>query len=114
MNSKETLKAELIKYRDITVELIKDLEKDYFDNIESSVKRRQEVLDFIINSKFSKEDGKEIFEELKLQQLNDQLIKLMERNLEIIKEKSYNFSKVKAANNVYNANRGAKIFSKKI
>jgi hypothetical protein len=116
LNMEENLKNVLIKYRDCTLEIIELLEKNDIDSVDDLVQKRQNIVDEAMGIKCSKEETKVISEELKLQQLQDQLNVLMFKRLKEIKDAMQKNSNNKHANSAYRGINGnaPRIFSKKI
>ena len=116
LDDRDKLRNVLAQYREYTVTLIQDLEKGNSDNLQELIEKRQQALDSLANGNYVKDEIAELFKELSLQQLHDKVIKLMESELDVIRNKVRNLSKSKTANNVYNKNvyGGANVFSKKI
>lgn len=112
----ENLKNVLIKYRDCTLEIMKLLEKNDIDSVDDLVQKRQSLVDEVMGIKCSKEEAKVISEELKLQQLQDQVNVLMSKRLKEIKDAMQKNSDNKHANSAYRGATGnmPRIFSKKI
>ncbi|MFL0197094.1 hypothetical protein ACJDU8_16230 [Clostridium sp. WILCCON 0269] len=112
----ENLKSVLIKYRDCTLEIMKLLEKNDIDSVDDLVRKRQNVLDEAMGIKCSKEETKLVNEELKLQQLQDQVNVLIFKRLKEIKDAMQKNSDNRHANIAYRGVNGnmPRIFSKKI
>lgn len=98
------LKQKLEGYRDITLELIRTLEKEKFDLLEQLIDKRQTFLAEIDTLDYNKEEFRELcdyFSLLKLQEKLDILIKQKQRE---IKDDLNNIIYEKSANKAYNRN----------
>lgn len=100
----------------LTEDLIKIVEIDDYSNLDSTLKKRQEAIDFLRNLKCSKEEYKEAEKEFEVNKLQEKLFKLMDEKRKKLKKKLYDLSKNRTIVNSYNHNNfsASKIFSKKI
>jgi len=112
----EALKDILTKYRACTVQIIEVIENNNFDSLPKLIEERQNILDEALNMTYEKEKMKQIYEELKLDELQNELNSLMTGKLSLIKAEMEKIDKSKIANSVYNKGNyaNARIFNKKI
>lgn len=110
----ELVKA-LEEYRKYTIELIKCLEKEDYDSLEDFLNKRQQILDELSNSHYTKEEFSKVSEELELLVYHKKLSDLMIDKRDKVKQDINRLVQSKNANNMYNkSGYGAKVFSKKI
>lgn len=109
----ENIRKTLTQYRDCTLQIIDILEKDDFESLEELIQKRQQVVDEVTKTTCMKEEMKLIYEELRLQQLQEKLKELMFKKIALAKDQFKEIAKKKTANNVYNRTGyiGANIFS---
>ncbi|WP_373844450.1 hypothetical protein [Clostridium sp.] len=111
----EEIKEILLTYRKCTINIIKLLEKDDFSSLQSEIDERQYSLNSLISFERQKEEAKEIYRELGIEELQTQAEQLMRTKSLDIKKKLGNISKNKRATNAYGGiGSRAVIFSKKI
>lgn len=110
----EMVKA-LEEYRKCTIELIKCLEKEDYDSLEHFLNKRQQILDGLSNSDYTKEEFSKVSEDLQLLVYHKKLSDLMIEKRDKVKQDINRLVQSKNASSMYNRNMyGAKIFSKKI
>lgn len=110
----ELVKA-LGEYRKYTIELINCLEREDYNSLEYFLNKRQQILDELSNSNYTKEQFSKVSKKLELlvyqQKLNDLMIEKRDK----VKQDINRLVQSKNASNMYNRNGyEAKIFSKKI
>lgn len=112
----EALKDILTKYRDCTLKIIETIQNDNLDSLEKLIEERKNLVEETLNTNDEKEKMKQIYEELRLNELGDELNSLMARKISLIRNEMEKIDKSKVANNLYNKGKyvNAKIFSKKI
>lgn len=109
------LRKALEEYKKYTIELISCLEKEEYDSLEDFLNKRQQILDELSNSNYTKEQFSNVSEELELLVYQKKLNDLMVEKRDKVKQDINRLVQSKNANNVYNKNvYGAKVFSKKI
>ncbi|MBV7272254.1 hypothetical protein [Clostridium thailandense] len=109
------LKDILIKYKEYTMQIIKVVEEDNLDLLEELIQSRQMLVDKALNSIVEKEEGKKMYKELELDEVQEKLNTLMSVKLEAVRAEMEKVAKSKRANNSYNKRyTSATIFSKKI
>lgn len=70
------LDEELIKYKDLTLELITSVEKEEYDNLDNLLTNRQNVIEQINELTYSKEEFLYLCKKLDILVLNQKLIKI--------------------------------------
>ncbi|AKN33918.1 hypothetical protein Ccar_25050 [Clostridium carboxidivorans P7] len=109
------LEKGLREYRECTIELIECLEKEDYDSLEYFFNKRQQILDELSNSNYTKEEFYRVSQELELLVYHKKLNDLMIEKRDKVKQQINRLAKNKNASNMYNRRGyGAKIFSKKI
>lgn len=113
------MENELVKalkdYKKYTIELIECVEKEDYDALEQPLNKRQQILDRLSNSNYTKEEFSQVSEELELSAYHKKLSNLMLEKRDKVKQNMNKLIQSKNANNVYNRiEYGAKVFSKKI
>ena len=105
----------LIKYKECTLQIIRIIEEDNFDMLGELIQSRQEIVDEALECTFDKVEGKRVYKELGLNEIQEKLNILMSSKLEGIRSEMDKIAKSKRANNSYNKRyTSATIFSKKI
>lgn len=110
------LRKLLQDYKDYTLNLIYNLEKDEIDNLEELLNKRQETIDEISNTKYTMEEFREITEDLGILICQKKLSELMIEKRNEAKEEMNKIAHVKNANYSYNRRLygSARVFNKKI
>lgn len=109
------LKETLIAYKECTLEIIKAIEEDNLDLLGELIEVRQNLVDEALNTSGAKEEGKKVYKELNLDELQEQLNVLISGKLEFIRSEMEIVNRSKRASNSYNKRySNAAIFSKKI
>ncbi len=96
------LKHKLEGYKNITLELIRTLEKEEFDLIEQLIDKRQACLEEINTLDYSKEEFKDVCHYLNLLKLQEKLDVLIKEKQRETKEKINEIIYEKSANRAYN------------
>ena len=112
----EVLQNILTNYRVCTLQIIEIIENDNLDSLKELIEDRQNLVDEALNTTYEKEEMKQIYKELKLDELQEKLNSIMSRKLSLIRNEMEKIDKNKMANSIYNKGKytNAKIFSKKI
>lgn len=97
----QEIKNCLSKYKEITLKLIKQLEIEDYDSLEGLLDSRQGFIDEISKMSYSKEDMNKIYEELQIQQLQDQLHFVMNEKKQEVKDNIDSLSINKVAKDKY-------------
>lgn len=96
------LKSKLMKYRDITLQIISSLEKKEYDNIDKLIEKRQEVINDIEKSNYTNKEFKQICNVFKLPLLEQKLGKLMNEKRSHLKRQIDKISVSRNMNKSYN------------
>lgn len=91
----------LKQYKVITLELIKLLESEDYDSLESLLDSRQKLIDEMDKMNCTKETKNKIYEELQIQELQDKLNVVMNEKQEELKVNIANLSTGKIARKGY-------------
>lgn len=115
MENKELRKA-LQDYKECTLSLIYNLEKEDYDMLEELLNKRQAVMGNIDNIKYTKDEFSKIVEELQILLYQKKLSDLMIEKRGKVKQEINKLASAKNANYSYNSNlySGAKVFNKRI
>lgn len=110
------LKLRLQDYKEITLNLIISFESEDFDAVDKLIARRQELINQISNSKYTKEEFKIFAKELKLENLEQKMISIMNYEKSKLKAEINKINTGKNANRTYNQGfyNNAVAFSKKV
>lgn len=109
------LRESLVKFNKLTLEIIRDIKNGNIDSIDGLMDNRQEIIDFIENIDYSKEEFVEICNELKIIENNNELEKMIKYKKEELRNELGELKVTRKANNGYNyRNSNGVIFSKKI
>lgn len=100
------------KYKEITLDLLKKLENNEFDDINDLIDKRQ----FLIDSQSDKKEFKKAINDIKILDIDNKIYHLLEHNIESIKREIKEQKISKQANNLYiNVNKNKfNIFNKKV
>lgn len=111
----EEVKKIWLDYKEYTINVINLLKKDEFDNLEDEIEKMQLILNKLISFPEQKEESKKIYENLKIEELQNKAEEIIRAKSFYIKEKLEEISKGKRATSAYGKlPYGAAIFSKKI
>lgn len=112
----QVLKQFLIRFKELTINLIECLEKEKYESLESLFNDRQIVIDDISKLSYEKESFKAISSELQLMPLQQKLTILMNQRRGEVKQELDKLSASKTASNSYNTKYkvDALFFNKKI
>lgn len=111
----EEVKKIWLDYKKHTINIINLLEKEQFDNLEDEIEKRQLTLNKLSSFPEQKEESKKIYENLKIQELQNKAEEIIKEKSFSIKEKLEEISRSKRATSAYGKlPYGAAIFSKKI
>lgn len=111
----ENLQGNLDFFKKYTIQMISYLKEDDMDNFEIALAKRTEVMEKINDLEFNKSEFKEICEELKIINLNNELNETINQERALIKEKILELKKTQSINNVYHSKLGmSSVFSKKV
>ncbi|AKA70314.1 flagellar protein FliT [Clostridium scatologenes] len=114
MNNLE-LKKELKVYNSDTLKLIESLKKEDYDSLDGLLDKRQQTIDKIIKLNYTKEEFREIAEELQIPIYEKNLLDLMLKKREETKNELEKIASSKNASNVYNKKiLNHSIFNKRI
>lgn len=109
------LKSYLEYFKECTIEMIEDLERDDLDNFEVALNNRQQIIEKINDVNFSQSEFKEICEQLDIITLNNELNKRTKEEKDKLQQKMLRLKKSQSANTVYHSNiNKSNIFSKKV
>jgi hypothetical protein len=110
------LKKALHIYREITIRLIEELERENYDGLEVLLSERQVQIDRIDKIEHSKEEFLNICKEYQILMLQEKLTKLMSVKKAYARDELNNFNKGKSANISYRnkGNIDSFYFNKKI
>ena len=97
----DELRSKLIKFREITLNIIDSLEKEDYDSPENLLEERENITKEISNLNYKKEEFKIIGEELELLLIEKKLQNLMIEKKAMIKLKLKEDSENKEANKNY-------------
>ncbi|HCL4548650.1 flagellar protein FliT [Clostridium botulinum] len=97
----DELRNKLIKFREITLDIIDSLEKEDYDSPERLLAERENIIKEINNLNWKKEEFKKINEELELLLIEKKLQSLMIEKKGVIKLKLRKTSENKEANKNY-------------
>ena len=108
------IKDKLLKYKNITEAIIVNIKNDL--DVEEFMKKREEILKNLIeDSNFKKEEIKNIYLELKLDDLDRDLKEEISKAIDIKKEEIKNIKNQQNANKAYGRNINTiNFFNKKI
>lgn len=98
------LKEKIEGYRDVTLELIRTLEKEEFDLLQQLLDKRQAFIEEMDTLSYTKEEFKEICDNFHILKLQEKLDTLMKEKQRETKEKLNKIIQEKTANNAYNSN----------
>lgn len=100
----------------LTIELIKIVESDDYSNLQNTLLKRQQALDYLGKMGCTKEEYKKAEEEFQINYIQEKLFKAIENRKAEIKEKLSEISTNKNVVKSYYHNNltSSKIFSKKI
>ncbi|AVQ37360.1 flagellar protein FliT [Clostridium botulinum] len=96
------LKEELIKYKNLTLSIIEALEREDYDNPEKLLDKRQNTINEINNLSYTKEEFKNINNELDLILLEKKLQTIMLKKKVELKQKINNALESREATKSYN------------
>ncbi|NFP58710.1 flagellar protein FliT [Clostridium botulinum] len=99
------LRNKLIKFREITLNIIDSLEKEDYDTPEKLLGQRDNIIKEINNLNYKKEEFKKIDEELELLLIEKKLQNLMVEKKAKIKQKLKKTSENKEANKNYSTKK---------
>lgn len=109
------LKKELKVYNSDTLKLIESLEKEDYDSLDGLLDKRQQTIDKISELNYTKEEFREIAEELQMPMYEKNLLDLMIKKREETKNELKKIASSKNASNVYNKKiLSYSIFNKRI
>jgi hypothetical protein len=110
------LSVQLIKYRDITLELISSVENENYDFLDDLLNHRETVILDINTLKYTEEEFKAACQELKILFLQDNLNKLINYKKDKVRHELDSLSSNKSAQKSYNKNFSVDsiFFNKKI
>lgn len=115
MENGEKIQNILREFKNLTVNLIEDLEVENYNSLDNIIEQRNILLDKLINKKYTKEDINKATKDLQIRELNHKLSVLLQSNMNKIKQNLEDISKSKVANNMYNnVYKTPNIFSKKV
>lgn len=116
METLQILRQYLIRFKDLTINLINCLEKEEYEDLEVLFNDRQTVIDDISKLSYSKENFKAITNELQIMPLQQKLTMLMNQRRGEVKQELDKMSASKTASKSYNTkhNVDALFFNKKI
>lgn len=111
-----SLKIKLKEYRDITVELISNVEKDNFHLLDELLSHRQNIIDEIDRISYSKDEFLNLCKELDILVLQQKLVKLMNEKKANLRNDIDTLANSQNANKSYNKRFTADsvFFNKKI
>jgi hypothetical protein len=111
-----TLREYLDDYKNITIEVVNNLYCDNIYNLDKSMKKRQNILNYIQKLDYSKKEINLIIDEINLLDIEKRLKDVMTEKKEKLRIQMEKNSLSKNANNSYNKNLygKARVFSKKI
>lgn len=95
------LKDKLIRFREVTLNVIDSLEKEDYDSPEALLNHRENIIKEIKTLKYNKEEFKKINEELKLMIIEKKLNDLMASKKEALKLRLKESTEMKNANQNY-------------
>ena len=75
------------EFRNATVELINCLESNKYDELDAVLLKRQEIIDLFKDNSFNKQELIEEFRLINIEELDNRATKLLQYNMETIKEK---------------------------
>lgn len=108
------LRSLLNQYKDISLKLIKSIENDN-NNGELLIKKREELLLYLKENNFSKEELKKIADELELVQIEEKVIITINKAREDMKMEIVELKKQRDANRTYGSNfKNISFINKKI
>lgn len=111
----EKLKSYLEDFKKCTIEAIEDLEKDDLDDFEVALNNRQQIIEKINDLNFNQNEFKEIYKQLDIMTLDNELIKRTKEEKDKLQQKMLRLKKSHSANAVYHSNMNkGNIFSKKV
>lgn len=112
----EDLRSILTSYKEFTLKIIETVKRDNFDSLQTLIDDRQSLLDKALNISYNKEELQQIYKELNLDEIQEQLNTLMKGKLSYIRSEMEKIAKNKRANSMYNKHTfdNSHIFSKKI
>lgn len=112
----DTYRDILSEYRSCTLKIIEVIQSGNLESLERLIAERQRLVEDISNSTLEKEKLKQIYKELKIEELQGELNLLISKKLSFIKGELEKIDKNKMVNHIYNKGNftNAKIFSKKI
>ncbi|BDB02563.1 flagellar protein FliT [Clostridium botulinum] len=96
------LKEQLINYRELTLEIIQTLEKEDYDAPKELLNERQNIINNINKLSYTKEEFKNINDELDLMLVEKKLQTIMLKRKTELKQKLNNASDTKEATKSYN------------
>jgi hypothetical protein len=110
------LRQYLVRFKELTIELIECLEKGYYDSLEELYDKRQYIIDDIDKLKYSKEFFKAISIEQQLMPLQQKLTMLMNQRKTEARHELDTLSASKTASKSYNTKHkvDSLFFNKKI
>jgi hypothetical protein len=96
------LKKCLVEFKDLTIKLIEFIEKEEYDNLEILFQQRDTLIYEMDKLEYSKENFKELSNELQLIPLQQMLTLIMNKSRVGIKQELDKLSASKTANKSYN------------
>lgn len=97
----DVLKGRLIVFREITKNMLSELEKEEYDKLEIFLKERENIIDILKSSSFSQDDFKNICKELQLIDLEQKLTNMMNEKRHRVRTEMEKTNSVRKANNNY-------------
>lgn len=110
------LRNSLEQYRECSLSIIEVLEKEDYEELNNKLDKRQEILDAINKLSFTKLEISVIVEELKIDEISEKIVNLIDYKKNQIKAVIEGNVAKKNASNQYSKNNNSdlRIFSKKV
>lgn len=97
------LEESLIEFKNVTLNLINALESDDFDEIESLIEKRQNIISALENTNYTEEEFRHIASSINLLTLQKKVLDLMNAKKVELRNEMDKLSEVKIANKSYNS-----------
>lgn len=103
------------KYKDISLNIIKALEEDFVEQLDSKLEEREKVLEKIINKNQKEDVLKRLYEKYDLFRIDKDMKQKFESSMNDVRDEMIKIKKRKEANNLYNSVDARSVYiSKKI
>lgn len=95
------LKELIAEYRNLSLEIIKELDKDGFLNLENLLDKKDKIQEDIKNIKFEKNELKSLLEEFEILNLDKKIVEKINNKKITTRKKIHDIQRKKMASNSY-------------